>query len=294
MDSISIPTDAVGGKPGLDSSPRTRTKAMMYKDLNSWLRVANQRLTNTSVRVAVLLFRYAQRTDSTSEYLRTGRLVAYPGAERMARELDVSRVSITAAIRNIEEAGLVDVRRSRGGRGVSNRYYLVRQRHEETGKPGDKQESRLACLRHGETGQFDTDKQESRLCLNIPPSEGDINPPALKGGAARLLGGRAVAPPSGREGGNKNNRHGKNNHHERPCGTKPNPNPKVGKPTKPKRKLTVEAIADDAEYFMVKGEKRDRCVHYQDLTEEERADADMIRRLRAKDHEAQRRERMFT
>lgn len=254
----------------IETAPQTHTKAGLYKTLNAWLRAMVLRdlgRGSTVVRVACSLAYYAARSDSVSEYLKTGRLVAYPGQARLARELGVSKVSITSAVGTLESAGFITGIRKRG---AANVYVIIPQRaatalSDETGQvslSGPTDESGQVSL--SKVDKLSPRNRTRKLVRNISPKgegdkkrslrEGDEGARFGKRGAVRSLGRRTSAP--------------------RPSAPK--------KKTPPMQKLTVETVSDgviygqvDLDWFRRVSDRK--VLRYADLAGQERADANYIR-----------------
>ena len=175
------------------SASSSRTKSDLYLHLKRWIReasLADLGRGSTPVRVACALMYYAGHPESVRRYLLDGRAVAYPGQARLARELSVSQTAISTAIKKLESAKLISVRRSVGGSGETNEYRLLPQRHKS---------ERKKTLNSGvKTPKLKGRKPPTDVNANNPSKEGVYkNARSSKHGAAPSRGDADAPQQSG-------------------------------------------------------------------------------------------------
>ncbi len=94
-----------------------------------WLETVSlsKALTLSSLRLAIRLHYYSQRTDSINYYLKTGIIYCWPSVERLAYDLQLSLDTIRRSAKYLEDARLIMVTYSSGGRTRTNHYKLLPQ-----------------------------------------------------------------------------------------------------------------------------------------------------------------------
>ena len=165
-----------------------RSKGDLWHALDAWLvAAARARLSGSEAGVTMLFHHFAQLTNSVEAFRRSGRLIAFPSVERLAKELGLGRRTAQRAVRKLEQVGLIEIEWSQGGVGRTNVYRLTTTSN--SGEPTAVVGAGTAVKRPPKRRSFHRPN---------PPSFGRDTKRARKRGAAP---GGAGAPPHAQKDG---------------------------------------------------------------------------------------------
>lgn len=162
------------------------SKADLYRHLAEWIEAAGlaQLRTLNALRVAVRLHFFAGRSESKSRFYSTGEVEAWPGVGRLSRDLDISEDAVRRSLHRLEEAGLIVIIHSDGGRALTNSYVLVPQKPPRTSVVVSSRRND-----HESTRAFHEEKPRTRVAKTTTDRRGGNTPPT--GGGDEYVRARA-------------------------------------------------------------------------------------------------------